>query len=106
MKLRYKKLGPLLYDCVQFKGTKCLQITTHKVRVCCFSSIGAQNCQLIHVAENRSELLAEVFNFLEVGCRGVQYFLSVHATEVCIFLEVEHCVVVSHVRCKINATFK
>ena len=30
-------------------------------------------------------------NFLEVGCRGVQYLLSVNATEVCIFLEVEHC---------------
>ena len=44
--------------------------------------------------------MVEVFNFLEVGCCVVQNILSVHATEVSIFLKVKQCAVLSHIRCK------
>ena len=100
MELKYKKLGQLfviVYNSKLLNVSKSLRINYNDLRVCCFSwkirflSTGTQNCPSIDVVE--------VLHFLEVGRRGVQYFLSVHATEVCIFLEVEHRVVLSHVRC-------
>ena len=52
-------------------------------------SIGAQNCQLIHAAELSGG-----------GMSWCSISFIVNATEVCIFLEVEHCGVLSHVHCK------